>query len=195
MKRSFFLLPLLTLVLAASSAYAQGGIGASYERRSAEPKDGLGLRLETTFGTSAELVNAGLVGHVSFFSSSITLERNDGGTGATFNRTDLSTFDFGIAAKVAVNVPLVTPYAMGGIGFENYNIEMNESANGIDFKSDERTLMVNGTVGVQLRLLDAIRPFAEIRYSKNFKDYEFEDTFRNLDAAKNRVAFGVSLQF
>lgn len=195
MKKTCFLLPLLMGFMATSSAFAQGGIGASYERRNAEPKEGLGIRIEKTFGTSSEMVNAGILGHVSFFSNSITLEKNDTGSGATFERTDLSTFDFGLAGKIAVNVPFVTPYVMAGLGFENYNIEVNESFNGVDFKNDERTLMVNGTIGVQLRVLDAIRPFAEIRYSKNFDDYEFETTFDNLKAAKNRVAFGVSLQF
>lgn len=196
MKKTFFLLPLLILALTLQDAAAQGGIGASYERRDNQPREGIGMRLEKMFGDPQAVLNFGILAHTSFFSNTVTLDRgNNGNNGVVFRDTELSTFDFGAAVKVAANLPFVTPYAMAGLGYENYKIQINSEYNGIEVPKNNRTPVVNGTVGVQVRLLNAIRPFAEIRYSKNFNDYKFEETFDNIKAAKNRVAFGVSLYF
>lgn len=189
-----YLLAIAALIFT-GDALAQGGIGASYERRDDEPKEGIGLRLEKTFGTVDDIVNLGIVGHTSFFSSTITLRSGENGSGLIFSDTELSTFDFGGAVKLAVNVPLVTPYVMGGIGFENYKIRVNSTFDGLDFPDDESTMVFSGTAGIQVRLGSSIRPFAEMRFSKNTKDYSFEETFRDLKASKNRIAIGVQLQF
>jgi opacity protein-like surface antigen len=183
------------LVLMASNVLAQGGIGASYERRDDQPREGIGLRLEKTFGTVNDIINLGIVGHTSFFSSTLTLRSGENGSGVIFSDTELSTYDFGVALKLAVNAPLVTPYVMGGLGFENYKIRLNSSFDGLDFPNDESTSVLNGTAGIQLRLGSAIRPFIEMRFSKNTKDYTFDDTFKDLKASKNRIALGVQLQF
>jgi hypothetical protein len=195
MKKLSTILLSVFVLLISQNVMAQGGIGASYEIRDDQPKEGIGLRLEKSFGDNQSLVNFGIVGHTSFFSNTITLRNNDNGSGLIFSDTDLSTFDFGAALKVAANIPMVTPYIMGGLGFENYKIRVNSTFDGLDFPRDERTLMVNGTLGVQLRLINSIRPFAEVRFSQNFKDYEFEDTFDDIKASRNRYAFGVMLQF
>jgi hypothetical protein len=183
------------LLLLAGDVLAQGGIGASYERRDDEPSEGIGLRLEKTFGTVDDIVNIGIVGHTSFFSSTLTLRSGENGSGVIFSDTELSTFDFGGALKLAVNAPFVTPYIMGGIGFENYKIRVNSTFDGLDFPDDESTMVLNGTAGIQVRLGSSIRPFIEMRFSQNTKDYSFEETFRDLKASKNRLAIGVQLQF
>jgi len=194
MKKLSSIILSLFVLLIAQDAFAQGGIGATYEIRDDQPKEGIGLRLEKTL-TQFSMVSLGIVGHTSFFSNTLTLRSNEDGPGLIFNDTDLSTFDFGASLKVAADVPIITPYAMAGLGFENYKIRVNSTFDGVDFPRDERTLMVNGTVGVQLRLINSIRPFAEIRFSENFKDYEFENSFDNIKASRNRYAFGVMLQF
>ena len=195
MRKISAILVSLFVLLSAQHVLAQGGIGASYEVRNDQPKEGIGLRLEKIFGDSESMINFGIVGHTSFFSNTITLKHNENGSGLIFSDTDLSTFDFGAALKVAVNAPIVTPYIMGGLGFENYKITVNSSFDGLDVPDDERTFMVNGTIGVQLRLINSIRPFAEMRFSQNFKDYDFEQTFDEIKASRNRYAFGVMLQF
>lgn len=189
-----YLLAMAALIFT-GDALAQGGIGASYERRDDEPSEGIGLRLEKTFGTVDDIVNIGIVGHTSFFSSTITLRSGENGSGVIFSDTELSTFDFGGAVKVAFNAPFVTPYVMGGIGFENYKIRVNSTFDGLDFPDDESTMVFNGTAGIQIRLGSSIRPFAEMRFSQNTNDYSFEDTFTDLKASKNRIAIGVQLQF
>ena len=186
---------LAVILLLAGDVFAQGGIGASYERRENEPNEGIGLRLEKTFGTADDIINIGIVGHTSFFSSTITLRSGENGSGVIFSDTELSTFDFGGALKLAINAPIVTPYIMGGLGFENYKIRVNSTFDGLDFPDDESTMVLNGTAGIQVRLGSAIRPFVEMRFSQNTKDYKFEDTFRDLKASKNRIALGVQLQF
>jgi opacity protein-like surface antigen len=195
MKRFTPVVAALALLLFAGEALAQGGIGASYERRDDQPREGIGLRLEKTFGTASDIVNVGVVGHTSFFSNTLTLRSGENGSGVIFSDTELSTYDFGAALKLAFNAPLVTPYIMGGVGFENYKIRLNSTFDGLDFPKDESTTVLNGTVGIQIRLGSAIRPFAEMRFSQNTKDYKFEDTFRDLKASKNRIALGVQLQF
>ncbi len=195
MKSYLLLAFVLASVMTVGDALAQGGIGASYERRNDEPREGIGLRLEKTFGTADDIVNIGIVGHTSFFSNTLTLRSGENGSGVIFSDTELSTYDFGAAVKLAVNIPFVTPYIMGGIGFENYKIRVNSTFDGLDFPDDESTMVLNGTAGIQLRLGSSIRPFAEMRFSQNTKDYSFEDTFRDLEASKNRIALGVQLQF
>ncbi len=195
MKKYTILAFVLASLLLVGDALAQGGIGASYERRNDEPREGIGLRLEKTFGTSEDIVNVGIVGHTSFFSNTITLRSGENGSGVIFSDTELSTYDFGAAVKLGVNVPFVTPYIMGGIGFENYKIRVNSTFDGLDFPDDESTMVLNGTVGIQLRLGSSIRPFAEMRFSQNTKEYSFDETFRDLEASKNRIALGVQLQF
>lgn len=185
----------VAMLLLAGDALAQGGIGASYERRDDQPREGIGLRLEKTFGTASDIVNVGIVGHTSFFSNTLTLRSGENGSGVIFSDTELSTYDFGAALKLAFNAPFVTPYVMGGLGFENYKIRVNSSFDGLDFPNDESTMVLNGTAGIQVRLGSAIRPFVEMRFSQNTKDYKFEETFRDLKASKNRVALGIQLQF
>ena len=195
MTRSCTFFIVCALLLLSSDAFAQGGIGASYERREHEPSEGIGLRFEKAFGYSEDLLNFGIVGHTSFFSNTITLRSRENGTGVLFADSELSTFDLGAALKLAVNLPLVTPYAMGGLGFENFKIRLNKSFDGLDVPDDESSMVINGTVGIQVRLVSSIRPFAEVRFSKNTSDYAMEQTFADLDASRNRVAFGVQLQF
>lgn len=195
MKRFTPLFVALALLHVTGNALAQGGIGASYERRDDQPREGIGLRLEKTFGTTDDIVNVGIVGHTTFFSNTLTLRSGENGSGVIFTNTELSTYDLGAALKLAFNVPLVTPYVMGGLGFENYKIQVKSTFDGLDFPNDESTMVLNGTAGIQLRLVSSIRPFVEMRFSQNTKDYTFEETFRDLKASNNRIALGVQLQF
>jgi opacity protein-like surface antigen len=195
MKRFTPLIVAIVVLIGASNAHAQGGIGATYEKRDDQPREGIGLRIEKTFGTAADIINVGIVGHTSFFSNTLTLRSGENGSGVIFSDTELSTYDFGAALKLAFNVPLVTPYVMGGLGFENYKIRVNSTFDGLDFPNDESTMVLNGTAGIQVRLGSSIRPFMEMRFSQNMNEYTFEETFRDIKASKNRIALGVQLQF
>jgi hypothetical protein len=176
--------------------HAQGGISATYEIRQEEPTDGLGFRVEKLFGYDDDFINLGIVGHTSIFNKNITLKRTvTNGTAMLFDQIDLSTFDIGVAVKVAANVPLVTPYLMGGLGFENYSLKADARTGQVNVPADDRSLILNASVGMHLRLIPAIRPFAEMRFSQNISDYEFEQVYENLNLSKNRLAFGVQLRF
>jgi len=175
---------------------AQGGISATYEIRQEEPTQGLGFRVEKQFSSDENFINLGIVGHTSIFNKNITLKRTvTNGSAMLFDQIDLSTFDVGLAIKLAANAPLVTPYVMGGLGFENYSLKADARTGEVNVPADDRSLMLNASVGIQLRLIPAIRPFAEMRFSQNISDYEFEQVYDNLEVSKNRLAFGVQLRF
>lgn len=175
---------------------AQGGISATYEIRQEEPTQGLGFRVEKQFSSDENFINLGIVGHTSIFNKNITLKRTvTNGSAMLFDQIDLSTFDVGLAIKLAANAPLVTPYLMGGLGFENYSLKADARTGEVNVPADDRSLMLNASVGIQLRLIPAIRPFAEMRFSQNISDYEFEQVYDNLEVSKNRLAFGVQLRF
>jgi hypothetical protein len=192
------LLSLLLLILPSlgSFVYAQGGISATYEIRQEEPTQGLGFRIEKLFGYDEDVINIGVVGHTSIFNKNITLKRTvTNGSAMLFDQVDLSTFDVGLAIKVAANAPLVTPYIMAGLGFENYSLKADARSGQVNIPADDRSLMLNASAGIQLRLIPSIRPFAEMRYSQNVSGYEFEEVYDNLKVSKNRLAFGVQLRF
>jgi hypothetical protein len=196
MLKKLLILPVLLLTATSSIVHAQGGISATYEIRQEEPKQGLGFRVEKLFGYDDDFINVGIVGHTSIFNKNITLKRTVTNGGAMlFDQIDLSTFDIGLAVKLAANPPLLTPYLMGGLGFENYSLKADTRSGQVNIPADDRSLMLNASAGVQLRLIPAIRPFAEIRYSQNISEYEFEEVYDNLKVSKNRLAFGIQLRF
>ncbi len=196
MPKRIIILSVLLLSFVTTMVHAQGGISATYEIRQEEPTDGLGFRVEKLFGYDDDFINLGIVGHTSIFNKNITLKRTiTDGSALLFDQIDLSTFDIGVAVKVAANIPLVTPYLMGGLGFENYSLKADARTGQVNVPADDRSLILNASVGMHLRLIPAIRPFAEMRFSQNISDYEFEQVYENLNVSKNRLAFGVQLRF
>jgi len=188
-----FTIPVLFAALSVS-AYAQGGFGASYERRSDEPSEGVGLRFERGINDANGLLYVSVVTHASFFNRVATLKSRTI-ENLFYSDSELNTYDVGVALKLAANVPIFTPYVTAGIGFENFKIEIfNKSLPPIG-NDREQTVLVNGSLGLQWRIGQIIRPFTEVRFNKNFKGYKFENTFEDLRAAKNRVALGIVLQF
>jgi hypothetical protein len=194
MKSFRLLTTALILFICSVNAQAQGGFGASYEKRSDEPSEGIGLRFERGINDANGLLYVSVLTHASFFSRVATLKSRTI-ENLLYADSELNTYDVGVALKVAANVPVVTPYVAAGIGFENFKIEIFNKRLPPIGDDREQTVLVNGSLGVQWRIGQIIRPFAEVRFNKNFKDYTFEKTFEDLEAAKNRVAVGIVLQF
>lgn len=176
------------------NAQAQGGFGITYEKRSDQPSEGVGIRLERGINDANGLLYVSILTHASLFNRVATLKSRTIKDLFYFD-SELNTYDVGVALKLAANVPIVTPYVSAGLGYENFKIEiLNKSLPTIG-DNREQTALIQGSIGIQFRIGQLIRPFTEVRFSKHLQDYTFEKTFEDLYAAKNRVALGVSVQF
>ncbi|MEX0894787.1 MAG: outer membrane beta-barrel protein, partial [Balneolaceae bacterium] len=159
---SFFLF--LTTFLSADPVVAQWSAGASYEVRDEDPANGFGLRLQRQILSGIPVIDLGLRGHFSYFSDEIEAETQS-------YTTEIDNYDFGMAAYGGVDLGLVNPYAGLGLGsesFESVRTGVNEQ------QFDEQSFYWNVFVGTEILPIPVIRPFIEYRFSRLFKDDEFD---------------------
>ena len=108
---SGLLLLALCLMMPAQSM-AQWSIGASYEMRNEDPENGFGLRIERDILQPIPIIDIGLRAHFSYFT-----DENDfsTGNGPTIS-SELTYYDYGLAATGGVSLGLFKPYVGLGIG-------------------------------------------------------------------------------
>ncbi|MDZ7807792.1 MAG: hypothetical protein U5K71_11850 [Gracilimonas sp.] len=89
------ILPLIVIITAlfSASTFAQFEIGASYEIRDEDPKNGFGIRVQKGILSQLPIVNLGLRLHASYFSDENSVSED----GVTYSR-DLTNYDLGVAA-------------------------------------------------------------------------------------------------
>jgi len=184
-----FLSALLLLPLALTdTANAQWSIGASYEVRDEDPKNGFGVRLERGILSAVPVVDLGIRAHFSYFNETNDLSED----GITFDET-FESYDFGVAATGGVSVGLVKPYVGLGIGWDNSSLEYSEDISGSEidirdeFEADD--FYWNGFVGAEVTIIPILSPFIE---------YRFTDISGREDVGVDnvsRLAIGVSLSF
>lgn len=184
----FGILALLILVLPQQSR-AQWSIGASYEIRQEDPKNGFGARLERDILKQLPLVDLSLRAHFSYFSDDNRISSE----GVSFSQ-DIKTYDYGLAAVGGITVGVATPYLGVGLGSSTFDVTRDDLPAGSPFESDSKDSAIywNGFVGAKVELLPAIKPFVEYRL-EDVSDYE--DELRDIKDSNGRWLFGVSIAF
>lgn len=179
MKKLFATLGLLFLIVPFyNTANAQFAVGASYEVRSEDPKNGFGFRLEKSFLDGVPLVDLGLRAHFSYFNDTNEISRN--GVSAS---TEIDVYDYGLAALAGVKIGLVKPYIGLGIGNQQFKFEPEEVL------GDESSFYFNGFGGAEITLLPLFNPFIEYRIARltSAEDIDIDNI--------SRLAIGFNLRF
>jgi len=186
-------LPLIVIITAlfSASTLAQFEIGASYELREEDPKNGFGIRIQKGILSQLPIVNLGLRLHGSYFSDENSVSEN----GISYSR-DLTNYELGVSAIGGVSLGLLEPYVGLGLGTNNYDQAISDVQNDPNNLSpnsaDESSLFWNMMAGAKVSIVPKIKPFVEYRYTS----YDLESP--NLDDVKNSsgiISFGVSISF
>lgn len=188
MKLKKILLAFATFALLLSAvpqtASAQWSLGASYEIREVEPKNGFGVRLERAILQKVPVVNLGLRAHFSYFNKENYVSRS----GASYG--EIKNYDYGLAAVGGVSVGLIAPYV--GLGLGSTTVDLNKENASLPGEGSENNIYWNGFVGAKVSPIPFLKPFVEYRI-KTTK--EFEELNREVDTSNGRLIFGVSLSF
>ncbi|MGM0587792.1 MAG: outer membrane protein [Bacteroidota bacterium] len=184
----FFLATLLFLI-APPKSVAQWSIGASYEIRQEDPKNGFGARIEREFLQEVPLFNLGLRAHFSYFNDDNQISRE----GVSFSQ-EITSYDYGLAAIGGVSVSILTPYLGLGLGSSTLDVTRDDLPSDSPFERDSKDSAIywNGLVGAKVEILPAIKPFAEYRL-ENVADYK--DELRDIKDSNGRWVFGISIAF
>ena len=168
---------------------AQWSLGASYEIRNEEPENGFGVRIERSILSGLPLVNLGLRGHFSYFS-----EENSVSQGNISYSTDVTNYDYGLAAVGGVSVGPISPYVGIGLGASSLDVSRSDLPQNspISEEANDSAIYWNGFVGSKVSIVPALKPFVEYRF-EDISNYENE--LRNFDRSTGRLIFGVSLSF
>jgi hypothetical protein len=184
----FFLSAFLFMIIPQNS-FAQWSIGASYEIRQEDPKNGLGARIERDILQQLPIVDLSLRAHFSYFSEDNRISRE----GVSFSQ-EITSYDYGLAAIGGISVGVVTPYLGLGLGSSTLDVTRDDLPSGSPIETDSKDSAIywNGLVGAKVELLPAIRPFVEYRL-EDVADYE--DELRDIKDSNGRWLFGVSIAF
>ncbi|MDZ7657971.1 outer membrane protein [Fodinibius sp.] len=177
----------LTLGIMPQSSIAQTSIGASYEIRNEEPKNGLGLRLEREILKKLPIVNLSLRGHFSYFNDDISYENR------TYS-TDITNYDYGLAAVGGVSLGLLSPYVGLGLGASTLDVSRDNLPSGspLNAEDNDSAIYWNGFVGAEVSPIPMIKPFVEYRF-EDISNYS--DELSDIQNSTGRLIFGVSLSF
>ena len=177
----------LTLGVMPEMTKAQTSIGASYEIRDEEPQNGFGLRLEREILQKLPIVNLSLRGHFSYFNEDISYDNR------TYS-TDITNYDYGLAAVGGVSLGLLSPYVGLGLGASTLDVSRDNLPSGspLDEDNDDSAIYWNGFVGAKVSPIPMIKPFVEYR----FEDVSnYSDELSDIQNSNGRLIFGVSLAF
>lgn len=160
---------------------AQWSIGASYEIRDAEPKNGFGLRLERDILQPIPIIDIGLRAHFSYFSEDNDFSRD----GATFSG-EFNIYDYGLAATGGFSLGLLKPYV--GIGIGRSSVDFDGERDGSAFDDSDSRVFWNSFVGVELTPIPKLNPFVEYRFQPT-DEANFEPS------SDGRLIIGLLLSF
>jgi len=177
----------LTLGIMPQMSIAQTSIGASYEIRNEDPQNGFGLRLEREILQKLPIVNLSLRGHFSYFNEDISYENR------TYS-TDITNYDYGLAAVGGVSLGLLSPYVGVGLGASTLDVNRDNLPSGspLDGESDDSAIYWNGFVGAEVSPIPMLKPFVEYRF-EDISNYS--DELSDIQNSTGRLIFGVSLSF
>lgn len=159
---------LFLVMLIPSQAYAQWGIGASYEVRQETPKNGFGLRIERGILGKVPVVDLRLRAHFSYFNK----ENSASSGGGTISK-EITNYDFGLAAIGGVSLGLIKPYV--GLGLGSTTFDLDQSNTQLPDDSDSK-IFWNALAGVELSPIPVLKPFVEYRLQPS-DEPDFSDNF------------------
>ncbi|WP_138431579.1 outer membrane beta-barrel protein [Fodinibius saliphilus] len=192
MKLKKILLPFaffaITLSLVPQTTNAQWSLGASYEIRDAEPKNGFGVRIERGILNKLPVVDLGIRAHFSYFNEDISYENR------TYS-TDIKNYDFGVAAVGGVGVGPISPYVGLGLGSSTLDVSRSNLPQGspLSDEANDSAIYWNGFVGAKVSIIPALKPFVEYRL-EDVSNYE-DELKNDISESNGRLIFGVSLSF
>lgn len=190
-KKILFGLATLAFLISAipQKGTAQWSLGASYEIRNEEPKNGFGVRLERDILQKLPIVNLGLRAHFSYFNEENSLSRE----GITYSR-ELTNYDYGLAAVGGVSVGLVEPYVGLGLGSSTMDVNRDDLPENSPFdeENSDSAIYWNGFVGAEIKPIPLITPFVEYRLEQVSN---YDDLGESIEEGSGRFMFGVSLSF
>lgn len=165
---------------------AQWDIGASYEIRNQEPKNGFGVRIERGILEKLPVLQLGIRGHFSYFNDQNAFNPQ---SGPSYSR-EITSYDYGLAAVGGASIGLLTPYV--GLGLGSNTTEVNAANVAVSGEGSENYVYWNGFVGAKVSPIPVIKPFVEYRLQST---QEYEDFSNDIDPSDGRLIFGVSLSF
>lgn len=188
LKKLLFGFATLALLISAvpQTSSAQWSLGASYEVRNEEPKNGFGIRLERDILQKLPIVNLGLRAHFSYFS-----EQNEFNLKSGVHTGEIKNYDYGLAAVGGVSVGFVAPYVGLGLGSETADFSVEDAQ--LPGEGSDSNLYWNGFIGAKISPVPAIKPFVEYRVSSNKKFSELNQ--QAIDTSTGRFIIGLSLSF
>lgn len=179
MKKVFVTFGLIFLLVPIfNTINAQFAIGASYEVRSENPKNGFGFRMEKGFLQGVPLLDLGLRAHFSYFND--TNEISQDGVSAS---TEIDVYDYGLALLGGVKLGLIKPYVGLGVGNQQFKFDPEKVF------GDESSFYWNGFGGAEITLLPLFNPFIEYRIARltSADDIDIDNI--------SRLAIGFNLRF
>ena len=181
-------LAMLVTAMPQSSA-AQWSLGASYEIRNEEPKNGFGVRLERDILQKLPIVDLGLRAHFSYFNEENSLSSD----GASYSR-ELTNYDYGLAAVGGVSVGLVSPYVGLGLGSSTMDVSREDLPENSPFdeENSDSAIFWNGFIGAEISPTPLITPFVEYRLQQVDN---YDELGESIDEGNGRFIIGLSLSF
>lgn len=162
---------------------AQWSIGATYEIRQEEPKNGYGIRIERDILQPIPIIDIGLRAHFSFFNDENSID-----DGQITISNEITAYDYGLAAVGGVSIGFLKPYIGLGIGASTFDIDFKEEIEGEFVDDSESAFFWSGFVGAQLTAIPKLHPFIEYRF-------EPTDEPDFVPSSDGRIIFGISLSF
>ncbi len=188
--KTVFTFAVIALIFSAvpETASAQWSLGASYEIRNEEPKNGFGVRIERELLEKAPVVNLGLRGHFSYFNEENYVGRDNVQYG------EITNFDYGLAAVGGVSVGPINPYVGLGLGASTLDATIEDVGNAQidDENPKDNVVYYNGFVGAEVAIIPALKPFVEYRLEDTA---DYQDELENIRESNGRLIFGLSLSF
>ena len=168
----------IAITVVPQTSSAQWSIGASYEIRNEEPKNGFGFRVERGLLKKLPVLNLGLRAHFSYFNEDINRQNFSG---------DIQSYDYGLAAVAGVSIALISPYVGAGLGSTNFE----------GFNVSESDLYWNGFVGAKVSPIPKLKPFVEYRFQSadSFGSLSNNASIGDIGGNSGRLIFGLSLSF
>jgi len=199
LKRISRVFTLLAFVLVVTQpVFAQWGIGADYEIRDKDPKNGFGVRVDRQIKLPLPLVHLGTRAHFSYFNEDNNFDINNPSGSFSYSR-EIKNYDFGIALLGGVSLGLIEPYVGLGLGSETVDLNYKDVSNLPSDQQDQyqdgnkSKVFYNGFFGAELSPIPLLNPFIEYRFS-HFND-PFKINKETVKTSNGRLIFGVMLRF
>jgi len=203
--KTLFLVFLFGLFLTVEFSRAQFAIGGGYQLRNESPKTGFTIIAEQGFLGRFPLLTLKTRVHFSAFSDQLSIQDLDlrGLAEASESQLsalhDLSSYDYGAAVLLGLNLGLVAPYVGAGLGNETFELKYKFTdaislPNSLSLNDiSDNGFYWNGFIGADVSPIPFLKPFFEYRFSGMLGE---ELGAKEINYTQNgRITVGLKLQF